>query len=131
MIIDLPEFVSLNRLTDVPAGRFLVVESIYRRAGNAPCAAILSELIPEGSNASLGADLQVVLADGSILFRDFAIDHDGSWRDSYGAKANTLADLLPLELARLKLEQQRGALVEHDGSGQLTLIHSEEPKHGT
>ena len=120
MIVDLPDFDSVNRLADLDPGRYLVMESTYHLAGASPCHAIFTEMVAPGTGRSVGADLQVLFQDGTMLFRDFAIARDGAWRDSYGAKAAALADLLPPELARFVLVRRRGILVDHDGFGGLT-----------
>jgi len=121
MIVDLPDFDSVNRLADLDAGRYIVIESTYHLAGTSPCHAILTEMVAPGTGRPVGADLQVVFRDGATLFRDFAIARDGAWRDSYGAKAPALADLMPLELARFVLVRRRGILVDHDGFGGLEV----------
>jgi hypothetical protein len=131
MIADLPNFVSMNRLEDLPAGRYVVVESVYHLAGEQPCHAVLSEIVPSDTGNPVGADLQVVLQDGTLLFRDFAIARDGAWRDSYGAKAAALADLLPPELARFTLVQRQGLRVDHDGCGRLSVASNSEKIHGS
>lgn len=130
MIVDFPDFISVNRLTELPAGRYIVMESVYTLRGAAPCNAIFSEIVAD-TGRTVGADLQVVLADGTLLFRDFAVARDGVWRDSYGAKAAALADLLPPELAKFILVHRQGIAVEHDGSGQLIVIPNAEQTHGS
>lgn len=130
MITDLPEFESVNRLAGVPAGRYVIVESVYRLTGTSPCHAILSEIVRPDSGAPIGADLQVVLADRTTLFRDFALAPDGAWRDTYGAKAPSLADLLPPELARFRLVRRQAILVDHDGVGGLRPAAGGEANHG-
>ncbi|WP_371765515.1 hypothetical protein [Massilia sp.] len=131
MIVDVPQFRSLNKLADLPAGRYSVVESIYYGGTASSCIAILSEIIPSRALAAVAADLQVITADGVILYRDFACAPDGAWRDSYGAKAATLGELLPAELSRFRLTQRVGTIVQHDGKGSLTRIDNEEHGHGT
>jgi hypothetical protein len=130
MIADYPEFESVNRLADLPAGWYYVVESTYELPGTPQCSAILSELVSWAETAALGADLQVILADNTILFRDFAVAPDGGWRDSFGAKANALADLLPLELKDFALVRRRRIFVDHDGKGSLQPIDDTEDRHG-
>jgi hypothetical protein len=66
-----------------------------------------------------------------MLFRDFAIARDGAWRDSYGAKAATLAELFPPELSRFRLLRRVGTSVEHDGKGTLTWIDNGGQRHGS
>jgi hypothetical protein len=130
VLIDLPDFESVNHLADMSAGHYAIVESVYRAAGGAYCHAVLSELVVPDTGNTIGADLQVVLSDGTTLFRDFAIARDGAWRDSYGAKAPSLADLLPAQLARFTLVQRRGILVGHDGLGRLSPTSRTEANDG-
>jgi hypothetical protein len=131
MIVDLPNFESINRLEDLPAGRYVVVESVYRLAGATPCGAVLSELVAVDTGLAIGADLQIALRDGTLLFRDFAVARDGAWRDSYGAKARSLADLLPPELAGFMLVSRKGIVVSHDGRGRLSAEPKPEQSHGS
>lgn len=130
MIVDLPDFESINRLADLPAGRYAIVESVYLGPGTPSCHAVLSEVIVPDTGRAVGADLQVVLPDATMLFRDFAIARDGAWRDSYGAKAPSLADLLPPELAQFSLVTCQGILVDHDGKGRLRPASAPEVDHG-
>jgi hypothetical protein len=130
MIVDLPDFESINRLADLPAGRYAIVESIYQAPGMPSCHAVLSEVVVPDTGRSVGADLQVVLPDATMLFRDFSIACDGAWRDSYGAKAASLADLLPPELAQFTLVTRQGVLVDHDGQGRLIPATNPEADNG-
>lgn len=130
MIIDLPDFESQNVLAELPAGRYMVIESLYALERLPSCQVILSEIVTASESRTVGADLQILFSDGSSLFRDFAMAPDGGWRDSYGAKADTLADLLPPEVASFKLINRLGTLVEHDGHGRLIAVRDEEANHG-
>lgn len=131
MIVSLPDFASVNRLEDLAAGRYFVVESVYRFAGVPPCHAVLSEIVLHDTGRSVGADVQVVLHDGTSLFRDFAIAPDGAWRESYGAKAPALADLLPPELMEFTLGGRQAIAVIHDGKGELNVASDLDGKHGS
>lgn len=131
MIINAPEFRSLNRLDDLPAGRFFIVESVYSGGAASGCTAVLSEIIPCSAALAVAMDIQIILADGAMLFRDFAVAPDGAWRDSYGAKAAALAELFPPELSRFRLVRRVGTIVEHDGKGALTRLDNEGQLHGS
>lgn len=122
MIVEFPDFESKNSLADVAAGTYIVVESLYLSARTSGCQAIVSELLRADPQRRVGVDLQITLADGLVLFRDFARAHDGAWRNSYGAKANALEDLLPPELARFRLARRMCTVVEHDGQGTLVVV---------
>lgn len=128
MIIDFPDFESQNNLAELPAGRYVIVESLYALERLPSCQVILSEILSE--SRTVGADLLINFADGSSLFRDFAMAPDGGWRDSYGAKADALGDLLPPEVANFKLINRLGTVVEHDGHGHLTAVGDRETNHG-
>lgn len=130
MIIDFPDFESQNALTELPAGRYMIVESLYALESLPSCQVILSEIVSVNESRTVGADLQILFADGSSLFRDFAFAPDGGWRDSYGAKADTLADLLPPEVANFRLVNRLGTVVEHDGRGHLIAVGDGEANHG-
>lgn len=124
MLVDLPDFSSENRLADLPFGRYAVIESMYQLA-DPPCHAILTELLQADRQHAVAADLQVVLADREMLFRDFAVAPDGAWRDSYGATAASLGELLPMELADFLLVSRRKIDIEHDGAGRLSMAIDE------
>ena len=120
MITDLPNFVSINKLADLPKGRYAVVESIYQQSNKPTQRAIMSEIVTLPESRTVGVDLQVVTEDRELRFRDFYLTASGAWRDSYGATARALFDLFPLVLAAFALTSRRGTIVEHDGQGRLT-----------
>lgn len=130
MIIDQPHFISENRLADLPAGGYIVVESVYARIRDALPAVVLSELLCAATHCTIGADLLFTDADGVQWLRDFCVAADGSWRDSYGARAGSLADLLPSELQPFVLMSRRGITVHHDGNGHLIRTSLEAKNHG-
>lgn len=131
MIADRPDFNSVNRLSDVPSGPYLLVESTYRGGRENDERAVLVELVNQANGHVVGADLTVTLSDSSILFRDFAVAPDGAWRDSYGLKRDRLADLLPPDLASFTLVERLGQVVDHDGSDCLPVVDRKENSHGT
>lgn len=59
MIIDLPNFESMNHIEDLSAGRYLVMESTYRLAGASSWHAVLSNRLRR--QADLKSGVQVVL----------------------------------------------------------------------
>lgn len=122
MITDLPDFDSVNKLNDLPQGRYVVVESVYLRDGRSPMEAVLTEMVTLAENKIVCVDLQVMTVAGELRFRDFCLTPSGSWRDSYGATAFQLRDLLPSELSDCVLTLRRGTFVHHDGSGNLTYL---------
>jgi hypothetical protein len=121
MLIRLPDFVSVNSLDALPDGRYLLVESVYDLPGIFPLRAILSELLTGESNAPVAADLQILHNDGSVRFRDYARAADGEWRDSYGAKSNSLAEMMPRELSTAALVNRRSTPVNLQG-GRMVQI---------
>lgn len=129
MITYLPDFVSLNRLDDVPPGRYFVVESLYALKGSVPTA-LLRELVTVNNN-TVAADLQFSGADGTVLFRDFALCPDGTWRDSYGSRSEHLANLMPSEFMRYQLIDRKALQVEHDGQANLTPVVEKGGNHGS
>jgi hypothetical protein len=90
----------------------------------------LSEIVSHETGRPVGADVQVMLHDGTSLFRDFAVARDGAWRDSYGAKAPELAELLPPELMEFTLVGRQAITVIHDGKGLLSPASDLEAKDG-
>ena len=56
-----------------------------------------------GGEPPSACDLVVVLPNGDVLFRDFMLLPDGSWRDSYGGRGESLGDLLPQEIFKFRL----------------------------
>lgn len=130
MITELPDFVSVNQLSDVPPGQYLVVESFYARSDKA-VSGLLRELISAENNRTVAADLQFAMEDGLLRFRDFALCADGTWRDSYGARGNALADLLPPDFLRYTLVKRRAIRVQHDGRADLVQIRDEGNSYGS
>lgn len=131
MIIDLPDFASINNLSDLPKGRYAVVESVYQDSDRPTHQAIMSEIVTLADNRTVGVDLQVQTGDRGTRFRDFCLTSSGAWRDSYGATARELFDLLPLELAAFALTSRLGTVVEHDGHGRLTQVKGKGLNDGT
>lgn len=105
-----PEHVSVNSLADVAPGEYHGVCSVYvdRKTG---AKALLSEYWNTSENATSIAELQMVSANegalgSAIRFIDFVRMPDGSWRDSYGLRADSLGKLIPGEIASYSLFEQ-------------------------
>lgn len=130
MITDLPGFVSVNTLEALPRGRYFVVESIYQRGAESSALVTMSEILPVAENRTVAVDLQVLTDEGELRFRDFYMTASGAWRDSYGATAWTLQDLLPPELAKFTLASRQGTVVDHDGHGNLLKVPAKEQNYG-
>lgn len=122
MITDLPDFESVNKLEELPRGRYIVVESIYRRGVEWSAQATMSEILTVAEGRTVGIDMQVLTDEGEFRFRDFYLTASGVWRDSYGATAWKLQDLLPPELVKYTLMSRRGTVVDHDGEGNLIQV---------
>lgn len=119
MITDFPEFESVNKLIELPTGRYIVVESFYRANAEFFVQATMSEIYSVAQNRIVGADIQILTEQGDLYFRDFYLTASGAWRNSYGATAWNLRDLLPGELLNYTLTSRRGTVVDHDGRGNL------------
>lgn len=130
MIADLPDFRSINRLDELPRGRYVVVESVYRPNGRSTTHAVMTEIVTFVGNETIGVDLQVFMGDGELRFRDFCLTASGAWRDSYGATAWMLKDLLPRDLLTLALKSRQGTIVDHDGRGKLIQVRAKEHQDG-
>ena len=130
MITDLPGFVSVNKLEALPRGRYFVVESIYQRAADSSALVTMSEILTVAENRTVAVDLHVLTDEGELRFRDFCLTSSGAWRDSYGATAWKLQDLLPPELAKYTLRSRQGTVVDHDGHGNLLQVQEKEQNYG-
>ena len=130
MISDLPGFVSVNKLESLPSGRYFVVESIYQPAAESSALVTMSEILTVAGNRTVAVDLQVLTDEGELRFRDFCLTASGAWRDSYGATAWKLQDLLPSELAKYTLTSRQGTVVDHDGHGNLLQVPAREQNYG-
>ena len=130
MITDFPGFGSVNTLETLPSGRYFVVESIYHRAAESSAQVTMSEILPVAENRTVAVDLQVLTDEGELRFRDFYLTASGAWRDSYGATAWKLRDLLPPELAKYTLTSRQGTVVDHDGHGNLLQVPEKEQNYG-
>lgn len=128
MISTPPGFASLNRLSDLPAGRYIAIKSRYSLTEGGGYRAEMWELLDIGPSTVIAADLMFYPSDGTCLFRDFALLPDGRWRDSYGARAERLGDLLPPELGQFSLHGRVGAIVDIDTDGGFAW-HSEKGGH--
>lgn len=130
MITDLPGFVSVNKLEALPRGRYFVVESIYQCAADSSALVTMSEILTVAENGTVAVDLHVLTDEGELRFRDFCLTSSGAWRDSYGATAWKLQDLLPPELAKYTLRSRQGTVVDHDGHGNLLQVPAKEQNYG-
>ena len=101
MLTEIPGFSSKNSLVDVAAGSYELVETSYGGVASGT-SAVIKELISIGRAEVVACDLIVVLADGTVLFRDFVKLRNGDWRDSYGRCADDLGELMPPELSELR-----------------------------
>lgn len=128
MISSPPGFASLNRLSDLLAGRYIAIKSQYGLEAGEGYRAEMLELLDIGTSTVIAADLKFYPPDGTCLFRDFALLPDGRWRDSYGARADRLGDLLPPELGQFSLHGRVGAIVDIDSDGSFAW-HSEKGAH--
>lgn len=128
MISTPPGFASLNRLSDLLAGRYIAIKSQYRLAEGDGYRAEIWELLDISTSTVIAADLMFYPPDGTCLFRDFALLPDGRWRDSYGARADRLGDLLPPELGQFSLQGRVGAIVDIGADGGFAW-HSEMGDH--
>lgn len=95
MFTSIGDFVSLNKIEHLSDGTYHECCSRYQnKAGTVTT--VVREFTKDGDAAPSACDLIIVLADVSILFRDYLCMPDGSWRNSYGCRAEKLASLFPL-----------------------------------
>lgn len=131
MISTPPGFSSLNRLSDLLAGRYIAIRSQYALAEGDRYRAEMCELFDIATSTVIAADLMFFPPDGTCLFRDFALLPDGRWRDSYGARGDWLGDLLPPELGHFSLHGRVGAIVDIGSDGSFTLHTEKEGQDGS
>lgn len=101
-----PGFTSVNSLSDVQPGKYCGICSVYVDRKSAAKALLSQYWLPTESSTSV-AELQLIDADGQgIYFLDFMKMPDGSWRDSYGLRADFMEKLLPEFLATFTFFEQ-------------------------
>lgn len=67
---------------------------------------LLMEYGIKASDIVSAAEIIITNAQGEHFFRDFMKMPDDSWRDSYGKRADTLAELLPPEIMSFHLVER-------------------------
>jgi hypothetical protein len=95
-------FESVNVPDESFSGDYINMQSHYASA-NGFMSAVMSEYLKEGSSTSSVIELVVVLPNSDVLYRDFLLLPDLTWRDSYGGIENEIEELLPSELFDLRL----------------------------
>lgn len=98
-------FESQNKVTDLRPGFYACTCSTYRSNKDALQAFVFNYALA-GSDAVLVCDLLIVDAVDNFYFRDFMLMPDRTWRDSYGARAESLNALLPPEIFDYRLIEQ-------------------------
>lgn len=131
MISTPPGFASLNKPSDLLAGRYIAIKSQYGLSEGNGYRAEMWELLHIGTSTVIAADLMFYPPDGTCMFRDFALLPNGRWRDSYGARGDTLGDLLPPELGQFSLHGRVGAIVDIGPEGGFAWLNQKGGQDGS
>lgn len=108
MFTEINGFESLNSVNNLLKGNYQEITSLYQNEDGSSTA-ILKEFSHEDTQVTTVCDLIIVLPNNDILFRDFMLIADGTWRDSYGGRATTIDELLPGELMDMRLVSRKNS----------------------
>ena len=99
-------FTSVNSLRDIRPGEYCGFCSAYVDRKSLAKALLSEYRLPTESSPCI-AELQMIDPDGkTIRFLDFIQMSDGSWRDSYGLRADSFENLVPDFLATFAFFEQ-------------------------
>ena len=88
---------SLNKVTALRPGLYGCNCCAYKSPKDA-LKAFIFEFSLIGKNDVIACDMLILDAAGDLFFRDFMLMPDRTWRDSYGARADSISALLPSEI---------------------------------
>lgn len=103
MIKSMPGFQSVNTVQMLGNGAYEISEIEFVSPAS-DSRATMVEICDVAQAELRGCDLIIVLKNSSVLFRDFGKMENGTWRDSNGLVGDSLAALLPAELADFQQE---------------------------
>lgn len=103
------KFESVNSAADIPPGRYATHCSVFVSDTGDVMKAMVLKYQHVGSVTPTAVDLLLVERDGTVRARDFVWMPDLSWRDSAGARANSLVSILPTVLGHMQLVREQQA----------------------
>lgn len=98
-------FDSMNKVADLSPGLYACTCRAYQSHTDALKALVFKYSINPNKSA-LACDLMIIDALENVYFRDFMLMPDRTWRDSYGARGESLEALLPSEIFKYQLVEQ-------------------------
>lgn len=100
------EIQSVNNPEQLLAGQYGASCAVYS-SPDGRSVVIYFEYVRAGASIADACDLLVVEESGATRMCDFVRMPDRSWRDSSGARSDSLLDLLPVEFAEYRLLDER------------------------
>lgn len=98
MIVNIDGFDSQNKIDQLPDGCYVQTIRSYTNYDRSIQATLYEYANSNLPGVPIVYDLTIVLENGDVLFRDFSLQTDGEWRDSYGASAVDVIHLFPPEM---------------------------------
>ncbi|CAE6842469.1 hypothetical protein [Paraburkholderia aspalathi] len=111
------EIQSINHREQLLAGEYATNCAVYSSL-DGKTVVMHYEYTRVGAAVAEACDLLFVEESGATRMCDFVRMPDRSWRDSFGARSDSLLDLLPAELAEYRLleERQMGSQIVGEGA---------------
>ena len=103
------KFDTINSTGDIPLGRYEAHCSVFASDSGEVRKAMVWKYQHADFLTPAAIDLLLIERDGAVRARDFVWMPDLSWRDSAGARSNSLLALLPTALTRMTLVREQQA----------------------
>ncbi|WP_034303068.1 hypothetical protein [Herbaspirillum sp. RV1423] len=117
----IPDFASINKISDLRQGTYSKVCSEYQNAGGT-AAILINEYRYEFEEAPCVIDLIVIDNMEFVRAADFIQIQSGQWRTSTGQVGPTLADVLPPELETFRLVEETKSGDVYVGDGRFYIL---------
>ena len=112
----IPGFVSINKISDLKPGTYSKRLAEYQNQ-HGTAAVLISEFRFEGDPNPVVVDLIVIDNNSFVRAADFIQIKSGQWRSSTGQVGNTLSEILPPEINKFRMinQKEEGQLYVNDG----------------
>ena len=117
----IPDFLSINKISDLRQGTYSKVCSEYQNAGGT-AAILINEYRHEFEESPCVVDLVIIDNMQFVRAADFMQLPSGQWRTSTGQVGPTLADVLPPELDGFRLVEENNAGKVYVGDGRFYIL---------
>jgi hypothetical protein len=97
---------SVNRASELPAGEYAATCAIYASMDTSSTV-MKFEYTRAGSAYASACDILLIDGSGTARMCDFLRMPDRSWRDSFGARSDSLLDLLPAEISDYQFVEEK------------------------